>query len=67
MAFVESIAAAQAFTAEGEPEVDADQELRALGAANLAGGCFQAFPAGGGCPRRPSTGRRAPAASWPGS
>lgn len=48
MSFVESIAAARAFTAEGEPEVDADQELRALGGANLAGGCFQAFPAGGG-------------------
>jgi hypothetical protein len=48
MAFVESIAAARAFTAGDEPEVDADQELRALGAANLAGGCFQAFPAGGG-------------------
>jgi sulfate permease, SulP family len=48
MAFIESIAAARAFTAPGEPEVDADQELRALGAANLAGGCFQAFPAGGG-------------------
>jgi sulfate permease, SulP family len=48
MAFVESIAAARAFTARDEPEVDADQELRALGAANLAAGCFQAFPAGGG-------------------
>jgi sulfate permease, SulP family len=48
MSFVESIAAARAFTAEGESEVDADQELRALGGANLAGGCFQAFPAGGG-------------------
>jgi sulfate permease, SulP family len=48
MAFVESIAAARAFTAPDEPEVDADQELRALGAANLAAGCFQAFPAGGG-------------------
>jgi SulP family sulfate permease len=48
MAFVESIAAARAFTAGGEPEVDADQELRALGGANLAGGFFQAFPAGGG-------------------
>lgn len=48
MAFVESIAAARAFTAASEPEVDADQELRALGGANLAGGCFQAFPAGGG-------------------
>ncbi|HEV3013259.1 MAG TPA: SulP family inorganic anion transporter, partial [Actinomycetota bacterium] len=48
MAFVESIAAARAFAAPDDPEVDADQELRALGAANLAGGCFQAFPAGGG-------------------
>jgi sulfate permease, SulP family len=48
MAFVESIAAARAFATGGEPEVDADQELRALGAANLAAGCFQAFPAGGG-------------------
>jgi sulfate permease, SulP family len=48
MAFVESIAAARAFATGGEPEVDADQELRALGAANVAAGCFQAFPAGGG-------------------
>jgi high affinity sulfate transporter 1 len=48
MAFVESIAAARAFTAPDDPEVDADQELRALGTANLAGGCFQGFPAGGG-------------------
>jgi SulP family sulfate permease len=48
MAFVESVAACRAFTADGEPEVDADQELRALGAANLAAGCLQAFPAGGG-------------------
>jgi MFS superfamily sulfate permease-like transporter len=30
------------------PPLDADQELRALGAANLAGGLFQAFPSGGG-------------------
>jgi sulfate permease, SulP family len=48
MSFVESIAAGRAFTARGEPKIDADQELRALGAGNLAGGCFQAFPAGGG-------------------
>ena len=38
MSFVESIAAGRAFTAPGQPRVDADQELRALGAANLAGG-----------------------------
>ena len=48
MAFVESIAAGRAFAGPEEPEVDADQELRALGGANLAGGLFQAFPAGGG-------------------
>ena len=34
--------------APDDPEVDADQELRALGTANLAGGFSQAFPAGGG-------------------
>ncbi len=48
MAFVGSMAAARAFTAKGEPDVDADLELRALGLANVAGGGSQAFPAGGG-------------------
>jgi MFS superfamily sulfate permease-like transporter len=48
MSFTESIAAARAFADPDDPEVDADQELRALGTANLAGGFFQAFPAGGG-------------------
>lgn len=48
MSFVESIAAARAFTEEDAPPVDADQELLALGFANVAGGFFQAFPGGGG-------------------
>jgi len=48
MAFVESIASARAFAGHGDPPVDADQELRALGAANIGGGFFQAYPAGGG-------------------
>jgi len=48
MAFVESIAAAQAFRTHDEPPVDPNQELVALGGANLAGGLFQAIPAGGG-------------------
>ena len=48
IAFVESIASARAFTGYKDPPVDADRELLALGAANLAGGLFQAMPAGGG-------------------
>jgi sulfate permease, SulP family len=48
MAFVESIAAARAFRTHEELPVDANQELVALGGANLAGGLFQAIPAGGG-------------------
>jgi MFS superfamily sulfate permease-like transporter len=48
MCFVESIAAARAFVRKEDAPLDADQELRALGAANLSGGLFQAFPAGGG-------------------
>jgi MFS superfamily sulfate permease-like transporter len=48
MSFVESIAAARAFTQHDDPPVDADQELFALGVANLAGSFTQAYPAGGG-------------------
>jgi high affinity sulfate transporter 1 len=48
MSFVESIASARAFAKQDDPPVDADQELRALGAANVGGSFFQAYPAGGG-------------------
>jgi sulfate permease, SulP family len=48
MSFIESISAARAFAAKTDPPVDADRELLALGAANLAAGLFQAYPAGGG-------------------
>jgi MFS superfamily sulfate permease-like transporter len=48
MSFTESTAAARAFREHGEPLVDANRELFALGAANIAGGLFQAYPAGGG-------------------
>jgi len=48
MSFVESIASARAFAGHDDPPVDADQELLALGLANLAGGFTQAYPAGGG-------------------
>jgi high affinity sulfate transporter 1 len=48
MSFVESIASARAFAGHDDPPVDADQDLFALGVANIAGGFSQAYPAGGG-------------------
>jgi len=48
MSFTESIAAARAFGASGEPRPAPNQELLALGAANLGGGLLGAMPAGGG-------------------
>lgn len=48
LSFVESVAAAQAFRKHGEPAPEANQELLALGMANIAGGLFQAMPSGGG-------------------
>jgi SulP family sulfate permease len=52
MAAVESLAAARALARRDDPPVDADRELRALGAANVSGGLFQAFPGGGGLSQR---------------
>ena len=46
--FVESTSAGRAFVRKGDPRLDADQELRALGGSNLLGSVFQAFPASGG-------------------
>ncbi len=48
MSFTQSIASARAFQKHGEPEPDANQELLALGLANMGGGLFQAMPSGGG-------------------
>jgi MFS superfamily sulfate permease-like transporter len=48
MSFVETAAAGRAFALPGEPRPRANQELVALGAANLAGSLFQIMPAGGG-------------------
>jgi len=48
MSFTESIAAGRAFARPGDPPIDANRELIATGAANLAGGLFGAMPAGGG-------------------
>ncbi len=48
MSFTESIAAARAFARAGEPRLLPNQELLALGVANVAGGFFGTMPAGGG-------------------
>ncbi len=48
MCFTESVAAGRAFVQRGEAEVDANQELLAMGAANVAGSFFRAYPAAGG-------------------
>jgi high affinity sulfate transporter 1 len=48
MSFTESIAAARAFAAPGDPRPLPNRELFALGAANVAGGLLGAMPAGGG-------------------
>jgi high affinity sulfate transporter 1 len=48
MSFTESIAAARAFAAPGEPRPRPNRELFALAAANVAGGLLGAMPAGGG-------------------
>jgi len=48
ISFIESIAAARAFAEQDDRALDANQELLALGAANVVGGFFQAYPGGGG-------------------
>jgi len=48
MSFVESIAAARAFTRHDDQIPTANQELLALGMANIGGGLTSAMPGGGG-------------------
>jgi SulP family sulfate permease len=48
MSFTETIAAARAFGGPGEPRPVPNQELLAVGLANIGGGLFGAMPAGGG-------------------
>jgi len=48
MSFTETIAAGRAFARPGDPPVDANRELVAVGASNLAGALSGAMPSGGG-------------------
>ena len=49
--FMESIAVAKVYASQNGYEVDANQELVALGAANIGGAFFQSFPVTGGFSR----------------
>jgi len=49
--FLESISVARSFARRNRYEVDANQELIGLGAANLAGSLFQGYPVTGGFSR----------------
>lgn len=51
VAFMESIAVARVYATRNRYEIDANQELIALGAANLVGGIFRSFPVSGGFSR----------------
>ena len=48
MSFTESIAAGRAFARADEPQINANRELLATGAGNVAGALFGAMPSGGG-------------------
>jgi high affinity sulfate transporter 1 len=48
MSFTESMAAARTFRAPDDPAIDADRELIAIGAANLAASLLSGMPSGGG-------------------
>src|SRR4051812_45517886 len=48
MSFTEGIAAARAFAAPGEPRLEPNRELLAVGVANVAGGGFSPLPGRGG-------------------
>ena len=49
--FMESIAVAKVYASRNRYDLDADQELKALGLANIAGAFAQAFPVTGGFSR----------------
>ncbi len=48
MSFVESVSAARTFLKNEDPAINPDQELFAIGAANITAAFFGGFPAGGG-------------------
>jgi high affinity sulfate transporter 1 len=67
MSFTESMAAARTFRANDDPPVDANRELVAIGAVNLASGLVGGMPAGGGASQTAvadGAGARSQMAQW---
>jgi high affinity sulfate transporter 1 len=70
MAFTESVAAARTFSGRDDPPVDANRELLALGAANVAVAFVGGLPAGGGTSQtavNAQAGARSQMAQWVGA
>jgi high affinity sulfate transporter 1 len=70
MSFTESVAAARTFLGRGDPPVDANRELLALGAANVAVAFVGGLPAGGGTSQTAvadQAGARSQMAQWVGA
>jgi SulP family sulfate permease len=70
MSFTESVAAARTFAGRGDPPVNANRELLALGAANLAVAFVGGLPAGGGTSQtavNDQAGARSQMAQWVGA
>ena len=67
VAFMEAISVAKAMEERHDYHVDANQELRALGLANLLGSMFQSYPTTGGFSRTAVTeqaGGKTPVTAW---
>jgi sulfate permease, SulP family len=67
MAFTESVAAARSFSDHDDPPINADRELLAIGAANVAAALVGGLPAGGGTSQTAvaaGAGVRSQAAQW---
>ena len=67
VAFMEAISVAKAIEEHHDYRVDANQELRALGMANILGSMFQSYPTTGGFSRTAVTeqaGGQTPATAW---
>jgi high affinity sulfate transporter 1 len=67
MSFTESVSAARSFQQHEDPAINPDQELVAIGAANIAVSFFGGFPAGGGTSQTAvncSAGARSQIAQW---
>ena len=70
MSFTESVAAARTFRQRDDPPVNANQELLAVGAANVASALVGGLPAGGGISQTAiadAAGARSQAAQWVGA